>query len=391
MNFARLKQFMDDLEKDYCISGAAVAVIHKEKEVFRCYAGVMNEKGEPVSEKTLYRLYSMTKPVTAVAAMQLLEKGRYKLDDQVGKYLPEFYGMKVARLKPNGSYGWWDQPAKEEITIRHLLTMTSGLTYGGLFNPAEIKTLEAQKKLEQDTGFDYTSDQFYKMIATCPLMFDPGAHWNYSYSMDVVGVLIEKISGMSLGEYFKKNIFEPLGMQDMCFFLKEEDKNRLMDYDLYNGCEKIKTYSETDRPLYTGKSFESGGAGLIGSLDDYLKFAYCMSHGGRGENGRRILSSAAIDLMRTNCLNEEQLKSYDWEALRGYGYGLGVRTMMNRTAGGALSNVGEFGWNGLAGCYFLADPKEELAIVYMQQRDPNLEGDIQPRLRNIVYGCLAAD
>ena len=391
MNFARLKQFMDDLEKDYCISGAAVAVIHKEKEVFRCYAGVMNEKGEPVSEKTLYRWYSMTKPITAVAAMQLLEKGAYKLDEQVGKYLPEFYGMKVARLKPNGSYGWWNPPAKSEITIRQLLTMTAGLTYGGQFHPAEADTSKALSELEKSTNYNYTTRQFVKAIAQCPLMFEPGEHWNYSYCLDVVGALIEVWSKESFGEYLKKNIFEPLEMKDACFFLRDEDKARLMDFDRYDGRKKIKTYTEENRPLYTGKGFESGGAGLAGSLDDYIKFAYAMCHGGKGANDRTVISAAAIDLMRTNCLNAEQLKSYDWEALCGYGYGLGVRTLIDRTAGGALSNIGEFGWNGFAGTYFLADPEEELAIVYMQQRDPNLEGDIQPRLRNIVYGCLAAD
>jgi len=380
---------MDGLRDNYHVKGASVAVYHRGQEVYKQHVGVMKDDGQKVDDKTLFRLYSMSKPVTAVAAMQLFEQGKYLLHEEVGKYLPAFWGGKVARLKSSGAYGWYNPPVVGNMTIEQMLTMTAGLTYGGCFHPAEIETSRIVEQLSKDTQDNYTTRQFADAIAKAPLMFEPGSHWNYSFCMDVVGALIEVWSGMSFGEYLKKNIFEPLGMNDTFFHIPEEKRERLSDFWEYNEqADSYRLYGETDRPLYTGRAFESGGAGLISSLEDYGKFAKMLANRGTSPEGVRILGSATVDLMRRDHLNDAQKADYDWETLKGYSYGLGVRTMVNPAAGGSPSSVGEFGWNGLPGPYVLADPDRELAIVYMQQLYPNMEAQIQPRLRNIVYGCI---
>lgn len=387
-NFETLQTFLESLEDEYGVKGASVSVMHHGREVFRSYVGTAKDDGTPVTEATLFRWYSMSKPITVIAALQLMEQGKFEMQEPVGKYLPAFWGMNVAALKPSGAYGWWNPPAKRAMTIRDLMTMTAGITYGGMNHPAEIALSAAYDKLKAETGNAYTTRQFADMVAQCPLMFEPGSHWNYSYCLDVVGALIEVWSGKTFGEYLKEAVFEPLGMKDAAFYLPEDKKKNLSDFWEQQADGTARVYSEEQRPMETGSCFESGGAGLIGSLDDYRKFAWMLANGGVSEDGKRIVSRRSIELMRTNHLNETQLVDYDWETLGGYGYGLGVRTLMDPTVTGALSHVGEFGWNGMPGCYVMADPAEELSVVYMQQLYPSHELEIQLRLRNIIYHCL---
>ncbi len=388
-DFSRVSEFLDRHLSEYHVKGASCAVVHHGHEVFRHHTGVMNDEGKPVSDETLFRLYSMTKPVTAVAALQLYEQGKYLMNDEVGKYIPAFYNMTVAQMKENGTYAWWNAPSTKPIRVRDIFTMTAGLTYGGFNHPAEIATSAALDKLAAETNQEYTTRQFADMLGEQPLLFTPGEHWNYSYCLDVLGALIEVWSGETLGEYFENHIFKPLGMNDTTFHLPTEKRDRLTTFWEYNfENDSYKKYTESDRPMYPGKCFESGGAGLISSLDDYLKFAKMLCGLGTSPEGVRILSPATVNLMRTDHLNDVQRKDLDWEVLIGYGYGLGVRTLVDKTAGGSLSNIGEFGWNGMAGTYLLVDPTEDLVIVYMQQLYPSMEGQIQPRLRNMVYSCL---
>ena len=382
-DFETLSSFMDDLEKDYHVRGASVRVLQHGREIYKKHVGTAGYG--PVADDTLFRNYSMSKPVTAVCAMTLFEQGKFLLDDPVEWYLPEFKDMKVARLKASGAYGWWDGPAYGPITVRHLLTMTAGITYGGPNHPAEAATDREIAKLRPG----YTLRELAGAIAAAPLMFDPGSHWNYSYCIDIVGALIEVWSGMSFYEYLKKAVLDPLGMKDTHFKLPEEKTGRLSHIWEYNAADG--TYTQFGRgtlPLDMCFGFESGGAGLISSLEDYSHFAAMLA--GNGEyNGVRILAPQTISLMKMNELGETQMKDFDWAHLRGYGYGLGVRTLVDPVAAGSLSPVGEFGWNGLPGPYLLADTNNELAVVYMQQLSPSFEEKIQPRLRNIVYKCLS--
>lgn len=388
-NFQRVTDFFDRLGPEFHIKGASVAVLHHGTEVYRHHVGVMDDAGRPVNDQTMFRLYSMTKPITVVAALQLYEQGKFLMNDEVGKYLPSFWNMTVAKMKDNHTYSWCNVPSRNPIRIRDLFTMTAGLTYGGCYHPAEIATSRAHDQLAAETEQTYTTRQFADMLGEQPLLFEPGEHWNYSYCLDVLGALIEVWSGETLGEYMENHIFKPLGMADTTFHLPDEKKERLTTFWEYNEADDTyRAYTETNRPMYHGKCFESGGAGLISTMNDYLKFAQMLCGLGTSPEGVRILSPATVNLMRMDHLNEVQRKDMDWEVLIGYGYGLGVRTLIDPSACGSPSHKGEFGWNGMAGTYLLVDPEEELVIVYMQQLYPSMEGRVQPRLRNIVYSCL---
>ena len=394
MNFQRVTNFLESLQ-NFGIPGADLAVYIKGKEVYRHQMGFSNLKTRtPITPDALYRIYSMTKVVTCVAAMRLYEEGLFLLNDPVSDYLPEFKDMEVRQIKENGEV--LTVPAKNPIRVVDLFTMTSGLTY------IPTPNLEA---LSEKTGGSYTLREFSKAISKDSLFFEPGEHWHYGLSHDVLGYLIEVLSGKTLGEYFNENIFVPLGMTDTFFRLPKEKEHRLVSFYTYD--EKNKTHTEGDPTLPirfdVDNKYESPGAGLISTVDDYAKFTnalyccFCSSDTNRincridrsSSSNYHLLSKPTAELMRTNHLGEVQLREYNnWNHTKGYGYGLGVRTMVNKAIGGISSSIGEFGWAGLAGTYMSIDPAAGLTYVYAQQLFPSYEEYIAPRLRNVIYGCL---
>jgi CubicO group peptidase (beta-lactamase class C family) len=229
-----------------------------------------------------------------------------------------------------------------------------------------------------------TTREVARRLAAVPLAFDPGTHWMYGLSHDILGALIEEISGVTVGVYLKDTIFDPLGMHDTGFHLQPSEQGRLASYYAHkNGVIQHKI-TESDVQYAPGSLYESGGAGLLSTLGDYLRFAGALANGG-ALNGARILGRKTIDLLRADCLSEEQKRDYNWPYLRGYSYGLGVRTLVDIAAAGANGSLGEFGWCGMAGTWTLIDPAEKLAAVYMHQLSPNLESERQPRLRAAIY------
>ena len=228
-----------------------------------------------------------------------------------------------------------------------------------------------------------------RALAEDPFDFEPGTRYQYSLCLDVMGGIIELVSGMSLGEYMEENIFAPLGMKDTSFGMNDEMRARLATQYTYDvsagGAKEIpKDYNW----LVFGTKYESGGAGLVSSVSDQILFADALANYGVGKNGNRILSKAGIDIMRTNHLSAEQTAIFGSEDhFRGYGYGYGVRTNLTPTLAGNLSPVGEFGWDGAKGSYFSADPENRVAIFYAEHMG-GLGRITQPRLRNIIYSCL---
>ncbi len=378
MNFKELEAFLEYITK-WRIPGADCAIYHKNKPVFRYSAGYADVKSKkPITPDNLYYLYSTTKVITCTAALQLFEKGKFLMTDPVWEYLPEFKEMYIQKTAENGVAEL--VKAGKSIEIRDLFTMSAGLTYD--LNTPSIKAVKKK------TDNKCPTRDIVKAIAKDPLMFEPGTHWNYSLCHDVLGGLIEVVSGKKLSEYLDENIFKPLEMKDTGFYLTDEKKQRIATQYSFDDEKNIAAAIPWTNEYKFGSEYESAGAGLISSVDDYIKFANTLCNKGKSPNGERILAKRTVDLMRTNHLDETSLKDFNWIQFRGYGYGLGVRTMIDKAKGGSLGPVGEFGWGGAAGAYLLIDPENEVALFYIQHMLNNQEPYVQPRIRNIVYSSL---
>lgn len=365
-------------------AGCACSVTYQGETRFEDYVGLADlESEKPITADTIYRIYSMSKVVTCVAALMLYERGSFLLNDPLEEYLPEFKNPQVYRMTEKGEK--YITSATRPITIKDLFTMTSGLTYEGNGSETEREVKQAMQLLRKDNTINVR--KLSAALAKIPLAFDPGTEWRYGLSHDVLGALIEVLSGKTFGDFLKEEIFQPLSMNDTFFKIPEEKKHRLSSLYLRNEEGLLLKSTKMDVQYQPGTLFESGGAGLLSTLNDYSRFAHMLANGGELD-GVRILGRKTVGLMSANHLTADQLSFYNWDYLAGYGYGLGVRIMMSPPAGGSNSSIGEFGWSGLAGTWVLIDPKEKLSAVYMQQMMPNLEAFHQPRLRNVIYGCL---
>ena len=384
MNFEYMKNFMDSLT-EWIIPGNSVFIYKDGKKVFEYSSGYsdLEKKIKKTGKEQLY-IYSCSKVATVTAALQLYEQGKFLLSDPLYEYLPEFKKMYVKdgdRIKA----------AENPITIRDLFTMTAGLSYA-----TNTPAFEKARKL---TDGKMDTRTVIKCLAEEPLLFEPGARWNYSLCHDVLAVLAEVVSGMRFSEYMKKYIFEPLDMNNSYYHTPndviispqyiyeiQDTKNivELQQKEHTSGVVKRAYGNE----LVFGENYDSGGAGIITTVDDYAKFAAALANSGTGLNNNRILSSATVKLMKTNQLNEAQRKTMNWRRLRGYGYGLGVRTLIDKAESGSNSSIGEIGWGGAAGATIIADTEEKVALFYAHHMLNPQEEYYQPRLRNVLYSCL---
>ena len=377
MDFTRVVNFLESLG-EVGIPGTDLSIYLKGNEVFRHRHGFADlESKKPIGPDTLFAIWSMTKVITCASALRLYEEGRYLLTDPLYEYLPGFKDMKYRKTRDNGMVDI--EPCTGHIRIVDLFTMSSGLTYNfseNLINAA---------KTAQNTGLL----EFVSALSKEPLYFEPGTRWHYGLSHDVVGALVETLSGKPFGDYLRDEIFEPLGMDDTFFNLgiPEDKAGRIAS--AYSFDEATREHKKVEPTPMPGEwRFECGGGGLISSVDDYAKFANALCAGGTAANGYRLLGRATVELMRANQLDCARMGDYNWIHHSGYGYGLGVRTMVDRAAGGANSYTGEFGWSGMLGTFVLMDPSADLTYVYAQQLMPSKEGYVSPRLRNIIYACL---
>ena len=389
MNFEPMKSFMDRLTQ-WRIPGNSISVCIDNKEVFRYQSGFSDlENKVPMSEGKLFNIYSCSKVATVTAALQLYEKGYFLLDDPLYDFIPEYRDMYIKTK--DGDF----VRAKNPITLRHLFTMTSGLTYN--------TETQAFEKARQLTEGKMDTLAVVKCIASDPLSFEPGDKWQYSLSHDVLAGVVEIISGKKFRDYVGENIFEPLGMCNS-YYHNELVRDKMAEqYRFENSTEtdlvKLQSMNEnkTDgRIVNVGKDvnhtfgveYDSGGAGITTSVEDYSKFASALANRGIGANGERILAKSTVELMCTNQLNDEQLKSFKSSQLKGYGYGLGVRTLIDKAASGSTGNLKEFGWGGAAGATVLVDPNIGLSVFYTHHMLNPHEEYYQPRLRNVVYTCI---
>lgn len=379
MNFKKLDDFLDKLTS-WKIPGNDCIVIKDGETVYRHLSGYADiEAGRKMKGDETYNVWSCSKPVTCAAALTLYEKGVIELTDPLSDYLPEFANVKVEHKNSDGSVDL--VPAKNKIKVKDLFSMSSGLSYN-------VDFPELNEVRQKSNGRCPTRD-VVRAIASSPLEFEPGTHWLYGLSHDVLAGLVEEVSGVSFNEYVTENIFKPLGMKESTFGSPSEELvSRMARQYEYN--DELGRAVPTDNSVSFkfGPDYHSGGAGLITTVEDYSKFSYAMANGGLGLNGERILSTRTVALMGQNAMNETQMKDINWSNLGGYGYGLGVRTMVTPADGGSNGPVGEFGWGGAAGAWVIIDPVNRLTLFYAEHLLNSQEPYISPRLRNVLYSCL---
>lgn len=387
MNFDKLKDFLDFLTS-WRIPGNSVSVCLNGKEVFSYSSGYSDLKNKiPMQNDKLLYIYSCSKLTTVVAALQLYEKGLYLLDDPLYDFIPEYRTMYIK------STDGCNIKAKNPITMRHLFTMTSGLTYD-----TDTAAFEKAKKL---TNGKMDTLTVIKCLAEDPISFEPGSKWQYSLSHDVLAGAVEVISGMKFSEYVTENIFKPLEMNNT-FYHAETIKDKMCEqYHFKNSDETnigklqcadtsqnraggtIINQGKENVDIF-GTNYDSGGAGIITSISDYSKLCNSLANG-----DGKLLSSGTVDLLRTNQLTDKMInEDFTWEQLKGYGYGLGVRTLIDKAKSGTTGNIGEFGWGGAAGATVLIDPDIKLSMFYAHHMLNPQESYYQPRLRNVLYSCI---
>ncbi len=394
MNFDNLKNLLDGFVNDGYAPGNTILVYLGDNEVFRYTCGHADLEGRvALSGKEHFNMYSCSKIATVTAALQLLEQGKFLLSDPLYEYIPEYKTMYVKT--PEGEI----VKAEKHIKIQNIFNMTAGLTYN-------VDTPAVEKAMRLTDG-KMDNITVAKCLAEDPLAFEPGERFLYSLCHDVLSALVEIVSGKKFRDYVKENIFDPLGMTQSAYHLNDELRSKMAPQyrfvplgkeEEFNLVEAQKNGTAKDGYFIDvgiqrgsklqGPEFDSGGAGIISTADDYTKLAAALANMGLGLNGERILSPRTVELMRTNTLTEEQLKTFDWKQLVGYGYGQGVRTMMDVAQGGSLSSIGEFGWGGAAGATVFADPSIRLAAVYLKHTLNPREAYYMPRLRNALYSCL---
>ena len=385
------KHFKRYVDEDR-LAGFAVAVARRgEVAHFGMYGAKDSDTGESITSDTMYRIYSMTKPVTSIALMMLVEQGLLQLTDPVSKFIKSFGETRVWNtgtiLKPMTA------ALAEPIRVWHLLTHTSGLTYG--FNYADVVD-DMYRRAGFETGLSYNEslEVVCDKIASLPLVFQPGSSWNYSMATDVVGRIIEVISKMPLDEFLEKNIFAPLGMTDTAFFVPEEKRSRLASlyrYDEVNHS-KIKLDTLGNSSLENPK-FLSGGGGLISTAGDYFKFIKMLE--GRGKSGDvRIVSSRTIDLMTQNHLpNNADISTFgrpigEEFLYDGLGFGLGFSVVVDQAKTRVACPKGTFAWGGMASTAFWVDPVNEISAMFFTQLIPSGVYPIRQYLRSLVYAAL---
>ncbi len=386
----RLARIGDHLRSRYIdtgkIAGAQMAVVRGGVVgYFESFGEQDRERSIPVGDDAIWRLYSMTKPITGVAMMSLYEQGHFQLDDPVDRWIPEWKGMTVS--EPDGSGGTRVVPADRAPTIRDILTHTSGIGYG-----PENQDLVVG---ERNWLADHDLESMSKTFGDWPLRFQPGTRWLYSHGMDVAARLVEIMSGMPYDEYLQTTIFDPLGMTDTSFWVGPDDVDRFAACYGRNGRKELVLVDDPTSSTYLKKpKLFNGGGGLVGTTSDYLRFSAMLANGGELE-GTRILGRKAVELMTVNHLQGDGEMAdfalpmgYGEVGFAGAGFGLTVAVSKGPGATGVVGSAGEFMWGGAASTTFWVDPAEELAVVFMTQLLPSGTFNFRGQLKTLVYGAL---
>ena len=346
-----------------------------------------------VAEDAIFRIASMTKPITSVAFMQLVEQGKVALTDPVAKYIPEFAQLGVF-VAGGGNVPFVSRPPTTPMRVVDLLRHTAGFTYSF----QERGNIDAAyRKTDVESWSKSTSQSFIDTLAQIPLEFDPGTQWNYSVATDIVGILVERISGQSLPDYFQTHIFAPLGMTDTFFTVPADKAPRIPEGFAFDPEKKMKLFDKAgaESAWTKGWSFNSGGGGLASSVSDYHRFCRMLLNGG-ALDGAQILSPKTIELMTANHIPGGQdltqmSKSLFSEAeMAGIGFGLGFATTIDSAATLTPCSTGDFYWGGMYSTAFFVDPVEDIIMIFMTQLMPSSTYPVRREIKTMIYSALAA-
>jgi CubicO group peptidase (beta-lactamase class C family) len=372
------------------ITGCQIAVVRGGHVAYHRSLGQMDrEHAVPMADDAIFRIYSMTKPIASVALMQLYERGMFQLLDPVHRYIPEWRTLAVGEVQPDGSVT--TVKPHRPMNMRDVLMHTTGLP-GSLFvdNPIDEAFAEARRAL----GRGQTLEDVTALLAQHPLKFHPGTHWNYGLSTDIVGRLVEILSGQRFDEYLQRELFEPLGMTDTGFYVPEESLSRLA------ACYQ---YRPANTPLLMESAFAnlvkaphpylSGAGGLVSTTHDYVAFCQMLANGGQLD-GRRVLGRKTIELMTANhlpggaTLADLAIGGFGEAGFEGVGFGLGFAVGLGPAATAMAGSAGEYYWGGAASTAFWVDPAEDLFAVFMTQLFPSIAYPFRAQLRALVYQAI---
>ena len=392
----RLERIPAFIKAKYLDSGRlphAAVLIGRGDEIAHLSLQGEARKGEPLKQDAIFRIASMTKPITSIVFMQLVEEGKVALSHSVASFLPEFKNLGVFAAG-GGNVPFVTRPALSEMKIIDLLRHTSGLTYGFQErNPMDA----AYRRIKLDDFHGKRNlDEFVAALAEIPLQFDPGTVWNYSVSTDVLGAIIQRIEGKPLDQVFKERLFDPLGMEDTFFFVPPEKAHRLPDCYAFHPKEKMQLFDNGAGSRWAKPGpFLSGGGGLLSTLADYHRFCLMLVNGG-AYDGVQIISPKTLELMTANHLpgnkdlTEVSQSLFSEAENAGVGFGLGFACNMNPAATMIPGSKGEFYWGGMFSTGFFVDPVEQIMMVFMTQLMPSSTYPVRREIKTMLYAALAA-
>ena len=396
LSSARLDRIRGHFQRyidDGKLAGTLTLVARRGQIAFFEPQGHLELEGRrPMQRDSVFRIYSMSKPITTVALMMLVEQSLCQLDDPVHRFIPAWEGLRVF---VGGNYPTFlTAPAERPMTIRDLLSHTSGLTYG-FMERTNVDAAYRSLRIADRSRPDYTLQDMVDTLAELPLEFSPGTRWNYSVATDVAGYLVEVISGQRFDAYLREHVFAPLGMTDTAFTVSDAQLERFAsNYErLRDG--RLRLADSPESSEFRSGSFLSGGGGLVSTAPDYLRFALMLRN--RGElDGIRLLGRKTVDLMTVNHLPGgqdltalAQAGMFTETAYAGVGFGLGFSVMLDPARAQILGTPGEFAWGGAASTAFWVDPVEDLIVIFMTQLMPSSSYPIRRELRTLTYAALA--
>ncbi len=389
MNIQHIQDILNRAVDTKECAGASVVVLHKGREAGYAEAGYADiEAGKKISRDTMFRIYSQSKPVTGFASARLVERGAISPRQPVSDFLPGFRGQKYLED------GVWKECGEEPVRILHLLNMTSGVPYPG--DPADgvsphgaVARVHAEAAKLRGKGEYVGTVELMNRVGRCGLAFRPGSRWEYGHSADVMGAVIEVASGKSFGEHLREEIFGPLGMKDTAFVVPKEKRGRLAkcyelkdggfsEYDYANWHLGLNNYDATT-------AFESGGAGLVSTIDDYARFANMFDAGGVAPDGTRLITEQGLRFFSSPQLLPRQLSGFNWLDCEGQNYGNFVWIRTRRGLGSTVDGLGTFSWGGWLGTSWFYDPESRVGMVFMVQHMNTDDHGLFYRLRNAAY------